>query len=119
MTPDEFRMPETKKPFRDYLKSLPPERAFAPGACYECFFCHFAHSQLTPAPGRWASIVFMWDTYRVGSGDGFLAKERPLPEWAKKFTADASRAVRDAIFNPRALGSKLNVAQALKVLSKC
>jgi hypothetical protein len=105
-------MPKTKTSFRKYLKTLPPDQLIAPGDIHSCFFCGFVQEQLKPEQSR---VQFFWDSYIVGRS----SNERPLPDWAAKFTHDASNYVAAHILSPSGRGSRITSVVALEILSKC
>lgn len=115
MTLDEYRMPETKKEFRDYLKGLPEQMLVNPGDVFGCFFCGFVKSQLGMPPAKHWSVQFLWDTYLVGDSP----KERPLPEWAKQFTSLATEAAVSNAMSTQHIIGRLTAKEALEVLRKC
>lgn len=113
MTPEEYRLPATKKPFREYLEGLPEGVRVNPGAIFGCFFCGFVRQQLGLPSVEGRQVQFHWDYYQLNH-----SKHRRLPEWAQQFTWRAhERAVVDAALSINI--GRLTPKAALEVLAKC
>ncbi len=115
VTPEKYRLPETKDAFREFLKGMEPTTLVDPESRMDCFLCRFVRKQL--AGQKVEFVLFDTKSYKIAKEYAIDVKHHELPGWAERFTRGAFEvSTSRQIWNNAWYPGGMIPAQALAVL---